>query len=114
MNREKSFVLTYSRMSDRKVDTDNENNDEENDEKGSYQKQWLRNQHILIVRVFDLKTREKFLLNKINFQVKMCRFFSYLEILNVIIDCVFLVYDNHWSTSRVQIGIVKLVLLSLN
>lgn len=62
-------------MSDGKVDTDNENNDEENDEKGSYQKQWLRNQHILIVRVFDLKTRDKFLLEKINFQIKMWRFF---------------------------------------
>lgn len=57
MNRDKSFVLTYSRMSDGKVDTDNENNDEENDEKGSHQKQWLRNQHILIVSVFDLKRK---------------------------------------------------------
>lgn len=75
MDRDKRFVLTYSRMSDGKVDTDNENNDKENDEKGSHQKQRLRNQHILIVRVFDLKTRESFLLNKINFQVKMCRFF---------------------------------------
>lgn len=62
-------------MSDGKVDTDNENNDEENDEKGSHQKQRLRNQHILIVRVFDLKIRVKFLLEKINFQVKMWRYF---------------------------------------
>ena len=62
-------------MSDGKVDTDNENNDKENDEKGSHQKQRLRNQHILIVSVFDLKTREKFLLEKTKFQVKMRRFF---------------------------------------
>ena len=34
---------------------------------------------------------------------------NYLKVLNVILDCIFFVYDNHWSSDCVQISVVQLV-----